>query len=299
LKAWADILAGRFNWLSRNLDAIRGRRRNSDAEARAYEVLTNGHSKLMTTLNAAADRSCGIRCGSLCCFFPPDGLAVQLDLESVGRIREHLKAKGVRFEDYVRKCDFGSLPAELLESFVESDYVFVEDGVKKVYEVATSEGRLSDYEAANTPLVLDGRRIWVDANCRPCAFLTQDRLCSLYIAGIRPHFCGGFICATSIALKMARQLGYLADDDVSGLDFAGMNCLAGSLLDAFDRLVAIEREYDKAFMDLGEAYVARADVRKKLSRFRDAERTYLSRRGALFRGAIRPGFSDYLRRLFS
>jgi hypothetical protein len=299
LRAWIDIQLERFNWLSGNFAAIRSRRRNSDNENASYEVLANANAKLMTTLDAVADRSCDKRCNSLCCFFDPSRLTVQLDLKSVGRIREYLKGTGRRFEDYVRKCWYDRLPKELLDCLQESEFVFVEDGIKKVYEVNTKEGGLNEYESGNLPLIWDGRRMWVDYRSAPCAFLADDRRCSLYIAGIRPTCCSNFQCSTNLSLKVAKQLGYLKDEDTSDLDFSKVKIFGDCVFAAFEKLVEHEKEYHTAFMSLGSAYIDGADITRELSRFKDAEVRYLTKRRALFKNAINPSFSDYLRRLFS
>ncbi|MBU0762331.1 MAG: hypothetical protein KKD39_04845 [Candidatus Altiarchaeota archaeon] len=298
MKAWTEMLVERFEWLDENINAINKRRHTSQDEMFIHDTLLNQTFRLYSILETLDDGSCNLGCGGLCCFFPRE-FSVQLDLDTVEKIRFYLKGKGAKFDDYVRKCWYDRLPDEMKDALDEVHATFVEKGIKKAYEVTSREGQMDKSEIPNIPRAPDGRLLWTDADSSPCAFLTDDRRCSLYAAGIKPVFCTEFICSVNIALKVAKQLGYLSDKDTAGLPFPKLKRLSDDIFDTFETLMKYETEYHTAFIEMGKKYISGDDIAEPLERFKGAEKKYLRNRRKLFKSAIHPNYIDHIKKFLA
>jgi hypothetical protein len=297
---WLQKLRDRISRLELALDSKSGGKHDDKLHLHARKMLLDELTLVSGLMWELDEIPCELRCGALCCFFGEGELSVQIDKDSVTSIRKYLRARGKQFADFITERDFEKLPKEVVESLVEADFIFLKDGKRRVHEVMTREGRLSDYEASNLPMMADGRRMWTEKGCRPCAFLSDERRCNLYTSGIRPACCRAFLCSTSLNVKIARYLKHVDAEALKGLDLASVNSLSRRISKVFDEeLFSLESRYDDEVVLLARAYLGLGDLQTQVDGFKAAQGQYKKKRGILFESSIKPGFSDYLRRLFS
>jgi hypothetical protein len=287
LNAWVEILMERLIWLDANIEGALEAGASKPAGADACDMLINHQVRLYRMLKACNDLSCRIRCGAICCHFPKDGLSVQLETEVVEKIGGWLRGQGQSLSGFVRQTKHSILPEEYAKALSGGGFVFSRDGVDYVYEVDTANGLLPSRLLMNLPQCGDGRHLWVDGRCAPCAFLNGQMRCRLYMVGIRPGICDRFVCSAKMALDVVIQFGYLRRDSLDGLDFPQLNRLADKVLDVFDDgFIEAETVYQTAASLLCAAVLSKEDADVAADAYKAQEKKYLSWRRGLFGRAL-------------
>jgi hypothetical protein len=300
LNWWLGLLAWRTDWIAANLGRIGARRRATAAERDSHDAILNHGAMLGGVGEAAASSSCGLACGSLCCYFPKDSISAQVEVEKAGRIRSWLAGKGLGFEDHVRELRWEDIHDEYKRFLSGGEYAFKRDGVWRVYEVANGGSLISPKQASSLPRLSSGLRMWTGPDSRACRFLGEDGLCALQAEGLKPSICSDFVCSTVRTLAVAEAMGVLRGRARS-LSFREQNMLADRLLAAFDsgRFRRLELSHHSAFIDLAEAYADGRDLGGRPGRYRKAREEYFSGRAAIFERAVSPGWLERLIQLFS
>ncbi|MBD3388645.1 MAG: hypothetical protein GF416_06215 [Candidatus Altiarchaeales archaeon] len=296
---WVELQAARLRYLDLNMHRIASKPRNTSESYTAFDVLMNMYMRLAKLIDAAQNTSCTIRCGALCCHFPPNEITVQMDLPSISGIERLLKSSGRDFKNYIAERRFKGLPDKLMRALPRELFVFERDGVEKFYEVRATGPEISSEKFYNLPLRWDGTRLWITRRSVACAFLDGDR-CSLYLKGIRPICCSDFMCSMAVSLQLTKYLGYLDESQLSGMSLPELKRVSDRLflLYGSEELKDLEMELHSKSIAFVDSYL-RGDLDGRIEDFNRSYGEYLSCRRKLFEEALNPDFLASLRRLFS
>ena len=253
-------------------EALRGLLREVDAARSSRKVALEG-------------RSCVVACPAYCCHFRGEpvlhGLAV--GPWKLQAIRNFLKSKSAREEDFLTKLPFGQAQERL--RLVPPDVVVKDKGQRVVFYPKVADRPISPSLVPALPRSIDYRELaWITAEAKPCEFLDRGR-CLIHDLGGEPALpaCKEFLCLTGYVFLVFDWLGFPSVRWTALTPMKELNRMAVDALLVLhtrvygnERLKAMEREMASLLDAAIEADDESKDrlVAENIGRYREVEARY-------------------------